>query len=553
MKFDRKKSKVFVVAITLLLFEGLSLVVFTANPVHAFSPAVTSCHAGSGSVAGSLSCGTLGTVTTGNLLTVEVGVIGTGGSLETISVTDTLSTSFTCVQFSINVGSQASPDYVWAAMCNGIATATGADTPTCAWTVNNGGNNCAAQQWANLQIAQQSGTVQGTGTQVTVTSLGLQATGQNNIVGVDLWNNQANPTFGNAYTGAQDQNPGYWGAAFVSSTADPTIAFSGTNSVVFDAYFLQLSTSANGIATTTTTVNTLVAGASSGGNNGTAVYTASNSLYFYTAQNTASPGQIDNVSLKVSAVHINSATGLLYLLVYSSGTSPPSASNPYTLITNSQLAQTVTNGTSPGYIHWSPGAIIGAGAYFAVGVMATTTKSNSATVTGSGISLLETSQAGITEYQFAVGSSTPANSFYSNTVKANHHFDWIYIHETYTIATITTTTTLPAVTLSGTVSVTTTITSTTLDANLSTQSMTGYVIELLVILVPALAIGGVIAFTTKSFPGFAVGFITGAAIGTGLGVQASLVTPQFEALAAIAMVFMAVMAFVTSQRGGGMG
>src|SRR5439155_19501089 len=110
------------------------------------------------------------------------------------------------------------------------------------------------------------------------------------------------------------------------------------------------------------------------------------------------------------------------------------------------------NDTHHFVIEINPQATICALCYYAVGVMAISTHSNSATVTGSGISLYEDSVPTSNELQYDVTLSTPPNYFYSNTIKTDSHFDWIFTHLLFPILTITatTTTTIAANTITST-------------------------------------------------------------------------------------------------------
>lgn len=211
------------------------------------------------------------------------------------------------------------------------------------------------------------------------------------------------------------------------------------------------------VSTVTTVLNTACLGACSGGNNGTSIYlppptTTFFNLHFYASQNIAGAAQVDNVTLKVAAVHITTSTGTFYVLVYGA-TGQPSGGNPYVLLT--QIPVTLSNGSSNFFIHTNPQTNLGSSQYYAVGIMTTTTASRGSGATGSGVSVYETSQSGVVEYKFSVGSTTPPNSFFSSTTQTPH--DFIYIHTTFPVATVTTTSTL---TLSGLVTSTTTVTTT---------------------------------------------------------------------------------------------
>jgi hypothetical protein len=215
---------------------------------------------------------------------------------------------------------------------------------------------------------------------------------------------------------------------------------------------------ANSAVTTTTTANTVCLGGCSGGNNGTshAPGLTTFSLKFYASQNLQTASQVDNVTIKIKSVNINVVTGTGYIVCYGT-TGIPSAGNPYTLITSNPFS--LFNGSSNFFVHDNPQAALAANEYYLCGFLIPTTHSNSATITGSGVSVYETSQSGITEYKYNCGCTTPPSNFYSNTV--NTPRDWIYIHTIFAVMLLTTTST-STVTGAVTTTVTTSSTSTIL-------------------------------------------------------------------------------------------
>ena len=267
--------------------------------------------------------------------------------------------------------------------------------------------------------------------------------------------------------------------------------------------------------TTTTTNNTGCVGPGcSGGNNGTSTYFSTSMprlFVFVSSQNTLSPGQIDNFTMKVKAVHITQNVGLVYVLTYEPATPtlPASAGNPWTLLTGNGIDSIqLTNSTSNFFIHANPQTNICTSCYYAVGLMALTTASRGSGATGSGISFYESSQVGQTQYNYDMGSTTPAATFYSNAI--NHPNFFMFVHETYTVATFSTTvTSTTSIFANSTVLTTSTVTSTatTIDSSFFLQNA-NYPLIILVLFLPT----GLFLGVTKSMDGAIVGLMIGAVI-----------------------------------------
>src|SRR5439155_1358147 len=136
------------------------------------------------------------------------------------------------------------------------------------------------------------------------------------------------------------------------------------------------------------------------------------------------------------------------------------------------------------------------------------THSNSAGVTGSGVSLFETGNFTSVEYQYNMGSATPLSSFYGNTVKSNGHYDWIYIHILFPILTISTTVT--------TTVAASTITSTSIINQAGVQTNANAYI--------ALAIIATMFFIGLKFGGLAGGLF-GAILGELIGIAGGFIVP----------------------------
>jgi hypothetical protein len=306
-------------------------------------------------------------------------------------------------------------------------------------------------------------------------------------------------------------------------------------------------------AVSTTTVNTNCLGACSGGSNGTSIFslTMPNLFVFQTSQNQAGgSGQVDNFTMKVSSVHITTNTGTVYVVTCMPvvPTTVASGGNQWSCF--NAFAVTITNNTSNFFIHANPQTNICASCYYAVGVFATTTASRGSGASGAGIGFFESSQTGVTQYKYAVGSSTPPTTFFSNTVVRPNLF--MYIHTTFSVFLTTVTTTLSAVTVTGaiTTTISTTVTSTTLDANLAIQGTTMDSILLLIILAPAMLIMLPIAVFTRSPFGAAIGFVVGLMIGAGIGVQSGMVPPVFLGVTLVSAVLMIVGFARTGGHGG---
>lgn len=310
-------------------------------------------------------------------------------------------------------------------------------------------------------------------------------------------------TYGQAWTD-NTQNFGTMNVYDVNGCANVSCVFS------------TLGLNNTSIITSTTTDNT-IEGNPQGGN-GTFHYggggkgggstTTRNQLSFYQSQNAAATGLIDNVTIKVGAVHINATRGSLYIVIYQ--TQPqaiPSAATPFQLIYSS--TQTVFNGTTtPYFIHLVPQATICSSCYYAVGVQFATFHSNSATVKGSGVNIEAVSTPTETEMQYnTTKSQTPPTSFFSNSVKPGP-YDWIYWHETFTVVTATVTSTF--VSAAATVSVT--INQAGIQANANT-----YI---------GIAIIATLTLLMAKFAGVA-GAIFGAIIGEVVAIAGQLITGPF--------------------------
>jgi hypothetical protein len=312
--------------------------------------------------------------------------------------------------------------------------------------------------------------------------------------------------------------------------------FDGSN--IGNGYYSAIST---GVSTTTstTTINTGCTGSGcTGGSNGTANYLSSDYFYYYWSQNQASGAQVDNVTVKVGAVHINAATTTLYVLVYEAGNAAvPSASNPWNLVAPAD-AVPITNGTSNFFVHANPQNLICSSCYFAVGVMAISTASRGSGASGSGISLYESSTVGMVEYQYSVGSSTPAAAFYANNVKTNSHFDFMYIHTTYPVAIETTTvTSTTAINGTATSTVTATTTQTTIDSGFLTNNINFPIVMLLLFLPTGIFFG-----ISKTISGALVGMLIGS-------VMLIVLVPSLAFLFTGLIIAIVALVFLVRERG----
>lgn len=124
--------------------------------------------------------------------------------------------------------------------------------------------------------------------------------------------------------------------------------------------------------------------------------------------------------------------------------------------------------------------------------------------------------------------------------------------------TSTTTTTSPTTIASSTVTTTahnytttisTTLTLTTYDITSASAGLTGFVLALIVILVPTILLAVVIGGVTKSGAAAMIGALVGLAVGTSLGYYAGIVPVGFVYIAVIAMVAMILLAVRSSSSG----
>jgi hypothetical protein len=471
MRFRVRKDRSLSVLIVALLACSFMLVVL--QPVHAAAPAVVN--------TGHNNCITCTQVLV-NLVVANVGdaiVIGWGfvtnsqDQYSTISsITGNNGEVFS--QQGVQAGSCGPPTcasaghLIWfgSAIWSAVATATGTLTFTISWTytVNGGGaeafditNVPAAALTVNSGACNESGTDCAT----TMTTAGQNAFVQGNAIEIASgMTTNAISSAGSGYTLVSSGNAQIEGeySATASSVSSPTSFPIVTSGCAHPCGWTDVGAifGSNG-QTATTTINTGCLGGCSGGPNSTShaptktVFT----LHFYASQNLQSPAQVDNVSIRIKSANINQVQGTGYIVCY--GTSGiPSAGNPYTLITSNAFP--IFNQSTNFYVHTNPQALLAANEYYLCGFLIPTTKSNSATITGSGVSVYETSQVGITEYKYDCGGcATPPNTFYSNT--QNTPRDWIYIHTIFAVTLITTTST-STVTGAVTTTVTTTSTST---------------------------------------------------------------------------------------------
>lgn len=283
--------------------------------------------------------------------------------------------------------------------------------------------------------------------------------GQLMIAGITAWSATTGATAACNYnTPTHTQFAAAW-LAPVAPAAGAACSFTLTGNSGFETGYavIDLIFSAASV-TVTTVINTSCLGACSGGSNGTSIYlppptSTFFNLHFYASQNLATGAQVDNMTIKVAAVHISTNTGILYFCVWGA-TGVPNAGNLYTLI-QPCTAVTLINGTSNFFIHVNPQVNLAASQYYAAGIMTTTTASRGSGASLSGVAIYLTSQAGIIEFKYSVGSATPPNQFFSNTIQTPR--DFIFIHSTFAVATVTQTSTT---TITGVVSSTVTTTST---------------------------------------------------------------------------------------------
>lgn len=259
----------------------------------------------------------------------------------------------------------------------------------------------------------------------------------------------------------------------------------GSNGMSFGVAAVVLSPS--GLGGSTTTINTMCLGGCTGGQNGTGNYLIRNLLYFYQSQNVAQSATIDNVTLKVGAVHMNVTQGYLYITIYTA-TGVPSGGNPFEEIPGptGQLAVPIFNGTSNFFVHWNPQAILPANGYYAVGILAAPEgHSRGSGAANSGVQVMETSLF-LREYNYAPAgpsgsAQTPPFAFFSSTPQTPRHF--IYVHEIFPVFLLTSTST-STITVGGTATTTVSTTVTNVVNQLNMSSPGFWFLPLLFLMAP---------------------------------------------------------------------
>ena len=320
----------------------------------------------------------------------------------------------------------------------------------------------------------------------------------------------------------------YSTTGFTNPTLFPFTQSTGT--AYFDLVGAVFPTATGG--SITTVINTMEQNPSGG--NGTYNYIARGTLYYYPSQNVATTSTMNNVTLKIGPIYINSTIGTFYLLTYTAN-GPPSPSNPWTLINTVSLP--VYNNTSLAYfVHRNPQSSICPSCYYMEAIMAATGHSNSASVTGSGVKVEEIARPSETENYYTIHSITPPVNFYSSSLKSEH-FDWIYTNLIFTVATITTT--VSSTLTTGAATVTTTINQAGIQTNVD--------------LYLALAIIGGLFLIMAKVGGIA-GAMFGAIVGEIICIVGGIITGDLADVALVAtMLGCAAMIYMGRSPGGGGG
>jgi hypothetical protein len=556
---DRKPSPRFLVLIAATML-GLSFAPLFLTPVHGFTPVATSIGTTDMLANHSSFIITGSVISVGDVVAVVAGVISTNVSTYTVTgvgspsvtggFTQQLITSSYCQEPGL-CGGGAIREPFSEQLFTGVATSAGAISIT--MNLSHQAPQAGGQAF-DLQFVGATPANAGGGACPAVVSTSCPSpmttpfsfpfsSGQAlEIVGAATRGTAVgSATTGWTFSGSGATNFGGAFSTTASSVSSPTnfaaLNFNG-GSGLNSGYALIGAIFAPSSVTVSTTINTMCTGACSGGNNGTGNYLVRNQLYVYSSQNVAATGTIDNITLKFGAIHMNVTQGTLYVSIYTA-TGPPTGGNPYTQVVGptGSFAVPIFNASSANtFIHLNPQTQICGSCYYAVGVMASPEgHSRGSGAANSGVQVLETSQAGLTEYVYAPAGPSgtaqhPPNQFFSTTTFTPHHF--IFIHEIFPVA-IATTTVTDTTAINGTATATVTFTATTLDLALATTSMTTDVILLLVILAPAVLLLTVTAALTRSAPASLLMFVVGLMVGSGLGVYANLVPPVFMALSVI--------------------
>ena len=318
--------------------------------------------------------------------------------------------------------------------------------------------------------------------------------------------------------------------------------FSGSNSGygMIAATFTASTTT----VTSTTVVNTNCQGACTSGANSSLLYiknigTTLFSLTFQPSTNLPTSAFLNNVTLKVAAVHINTLSANFTLLLYYpvNFTAPASGVNQWTL--QQKYNVPISNNTVSGtFIHANPQWNIPAKFNYAVGFMTNANKSRGSGAQYSGIALYEASQVGVVQYTFPNTKVAPPTSFYSTTNQSPRFF--MIMNFKYPVALVTTTLTTAILTVSATVTTTfgattQTVTSvsyvTSIDPNASGTIQVQSLITFAPLWILPLVMGGLFGF---------IGVFVGLILGMIIGVMTNLIPSWVVFLIGLLILFIVI-------------
>lgn len=242
-----------------------------------------------------------------------------------------------------------------------------------------------------------------------------------------------------------------WADTFCSTNIPETYP---NAKLTYNTHFVVLHFVQSGRVTITTTVTSTVSTATTVLGDGTISTLASEllkrRLYFAQGQNNinvvATPY---NLTAKVSRISINTTTTTVFLAVYAvtASAETPTASNPLVLLYSKGF--TLSNGTTNSLLSTliPLGNNINGYSFYAVGLFATSSKSNSGTLTSSGVIMFQATSPLGTWRDFAVPTNTIPNNFYTGTASAFSPYAYVRLQYPVGIVVSTTTATASATTV----------------------------------------------------------------------------------------------------------
>lgn len=490
-------------------------------------------------------------VTTGHILVLFAGWLhaAAGGSIPTFTPADSQSNSFTFVTsigLSGTCGSGHDFCQTWV-----YTVASAASTGTDTFTFTYGANGILSGNVYDISGASLSGLQSGVGTSVPNSASSTFAVtpfpaGALSIAGYATDGATQPYSAGTGFTLITNQpQPASAGSWFAGESGD-----TGTGNTT-----CPMSLGSPAVAAWTGACITFSPGGGGPGNNtigscptkDTATVTLANSTqYFYTAT-TLQNMIINNFTAEVASVnsgHVASET--LYFGIYSTTNAGIiSAGNP--LLLAGFKTWTLSATSAPQKLLWSIGLALNVpqGATWAISISG----NSKILINQSGLTGLQTGASGP-----VVGTTgTLAGQFTSLSASASTLY-MCASSSFQSVVTTTVTSTIGSATTTFTnftSTVTVTTTATTIDQNVLATTTSGATVLMLVILIPALALGMVGALA-KSAPIAGAGFVGGLSIGAGIGNYAGIVPFWLLGVIVIATVLI-ILFLVMAMRGGGGG